>query len=201
MVFLIALPFIVEYSYQSSDFLFFVNLTLFILCLLIYKANYLNSERSLLFDDVGHKVYSYNNPFSNCHCKYQQTLDGFIISYRNQEFDQVIAYNIDYGIGMIASIVLFVPSIVKAFFPSKIEVNTQFVVIEGKQFKREEFDGFVIARTYKSRYRTVAELGYKEGARIVAFGGAWNEKEANFVASTLNKLIGVAQAGFSDERP
>ena len=144
------------------------------------------------------KVQSLNMSNLTHNSLYEKTADGFIVSYNNQSFDQVIAYNLHYKIGMMASFVLLIPSLIKSVYPPKIEVNKQFVIIEGKQFKREEFGGFFIARTYKTSRRTIAELGYKEDVRTIAFGGAWNEEEANIVANSLNKLIGIPQVGISN---
>ncbi len=111
----------------------------------------------------------------------------------------MIAYNVSFKIGMMASLLTLIPSMINSIYPPKIEVNKQFVIIEGKQLKREEFAGFIIARTYKTSSMTFAELGYKEGFRTIAFGGAWNEEEANQVASALNNLLGIPQVGFSNE--
>lgn len=192
-VLLLTLPFLLKYLLQYPSLLYVIGLILVISIVFAYKINHLDIKRIFFLDDAGYKSYPDNLYRLSQHCKLEKTADGFIVCYNNQAFDQVIADNIHYKIGMMASLLLLIPSLINSIYPSKIEVNKQFVIIEGKQLKREGFGGFFIARTYKTSRRTIAELGYKEGFRTIAFGGAWNEEEANIVANSLNKLIGIPQ--------
>ncbi len=65
------------------------------------------------------KVQSANMSNLTHHSKYEKTTDGFIVTYNNQAFDQVIADNIYYKFGMIVSLLLLIPSIIKLIYPSK----------------------------------------------------------------------------------
>ncbi len=138
------------------------------------------------------------------HCKYEETPDGFTIGFRKPPFDLVRASDIFFILAFFEDF----DSNSKKVNTSTIKVDKQFVFVHGKRFKRRDFGGFLVARTYETLFKTASELGFKDGEQIVSFGGAWKKQEAYEVADALNHLLRVIPIeddivleGNMDEKP
>ncbi len=138
------------------------------------------------------------------HCKYEENPDGFTIGFSKPSFALVKASDMFFILPFLGGL----DSNSKKVNTSTIKVDKQFVFVHGKRFKRRDFGGFLVARTYKALFKTVSELGFRDGKDIVSFGGAWNKQEAYDVADSLNHLLRVIPIeddivleGSMDEKP
>jgi hypothetical protein len=74
---------------------------------------------------------------------------------------------------------------------TNIEVNREAVIIDGKKMSRRDFGGFHISKTWQGAHieNSLAVLGYTFGSQSYEFGGGWDERKGNEVASSLNRHL------------
>jgi len=86
---------------------------------------------------------------------------------------------------------------------TEIEVTRDAVIIDGKAYRRRDFGGFNINKTFQpaNTRGTFAELGFTYGMQSFGFGGALLEEQAQEVASALNTHLRLAAREGDEQQP
>ena len=128
------------------------------------------------------------------HCHFQKTSDGFIVTFNKSKLGVHRALNSatqTKGAAQSVGILIGLAAVGAARLAqgdTRIEVTGEAVIIDGKKMSRYDFGQFHVASSYKGAHRedAVATLGYTFGSQSFEFGGAWPERQATEVASSLN---------------
>ncbi|TWB09327.1 hypothetical protein FBZ89_14211 [Nitrospirillum amazonense] len=157
--------------------------------------------------DSGFVEASYEVPY----CKFQHTPEGFIVSFNAPPlgFHKVLHATSTAKSGGQAATALVALAGIGAFRLAQkggkgtvIEVTRDAVIIDGKKMRRGDFGSFHVSSTYKGNHldSNVAVLGYSYGSQSFEFGGAWGERQANEVASSLNTHLRAAPLAGDETR-
>ena len=86
---------------------------------------------------------------------------------------------------------------------TEIEVTRDAVIIDGKAYRRGDFGGFRINRTFNpgNVAVTLAELGFSYGRQTFPLGGALSEKQAMEIASALNEYLRQSPQEGDEQQP
>jgi hypothetical protein len=137
------------------------------------------------------------------HCRYERTPAGFTVTLRNNNYGAsgcllsmltVPALGIlYYFFGGLSTLFLVILTITVAaiYFsyyrvPSRIEVATDTITINGTRHERDHFGSFNV--------RARKQLGYQYGLRNYWLAGDWTDLEVTEIASALNAHISIAPA-------
>lgn len=149
------------------------------------------------------------------HTKYQQTDDGFTVTYKRTSLLPIIIIVCFTGISMtitlIGLIVLFLAGVsfwamVATLNPillyflvrklsryTKITVDPEFVTIDEKKMDRDDFGNFTVYSSQDLQIgrgsASLCQLGYQFGNRSFPIRGFWGQREAQEVASALNRKL------------
>ena len=147
-------------------------------------------------DGGGYAVADWGVP----HCNYEKTDTGFIVTFNKTHvgFHGAIdsASQPRNAVGAVGSLAALSAigvawAVHKSTGGTRIEVTGDAVIINDKKMSRDDFGGFNVDHTFKggNASQAVATLGYQFGNRTFPFGGAWVEKQAAEVASSLNSHL------------
>jgi hypothetical protein len=148
------------------------------------------------------------------HCSYSKTPEGFVISFRRMPLvlkstivqtmnnqnrigtgknSPGVAFVLGQALNLIIKLVVaLVYWIWLLFFPTKIVIKKNAVVVAGKEIQRSEFKGFTTVGRRQALDTTgrssesMVNLGYLRGHETVKFGGTWKEYQADDVIRALN---------------
>jgi len=202
---------------SSGNFAYLVGglIVIGIIAVFLYIASKGRSVRLTPKTDAqGFAVANYDVP----HCEFKRTADGFIIKFNKASLDLHQSMSKHWspanaGQSAFGSAVVGVKALGSLTQkPTVIEVTREVVTIDGKKMRRDDFGNFFVGSSLRGQHRskTVAVLGYQFGNQSFEFGGAWDENEAEEVASALNtqlrRLLPIDEAQVSpqalrDHRP
>jgi hypothetical protein len=166
--------------------------------------------------DTGYLRAEYDVP----HCRFEKTSQGFRIFLKNDPLPPSLyqAYGGLLGLLLVALVVVyFIYGLTAACIslaagamimylalhrsPTRLEVTTDTVIIDGARLSRRDFGTFHINKAWEMADQMYAQLGYSYGLRRFPFGGILDHAQALEIATALNQHLRTAPRTRDEQQP